>query len=386
MAVPMKIILIEHHRYDSALRVGSHHFAREFRKLGHRVIWVSHPRSWLHRVRERPRPLRVEHDDGVVEITPRVTLPYVNLPLLNTKTWGKRWINRRVLKPLKEEMAGGCDILWISDFTMLSILDHMAADLVVLRVFDRLDQFAWMPRTIFDLLLHYQNRADLTIASSKEIVALLAQSGIDAHYVPNGAHIRTGLTDVVGAASPSNRIIYVGSIDSWFDVDAVEYWAEALPEMVFEIAGPNRLGLTSCQPNLSYVGPISYERLPEWILGAQFGLIPFKMNKLTRGIHPIKLYDYLSCGCPVLSAALPEVTPHRQGVLVYRDKEEGLELLRSHINRDFDRGCLWRLASRNSWTQRLQAVFDLLDESHESKRDRDFVLTRLESQVAAPSN
>lgn len=359
----MKAVLVEHHRYRGTIRVGSHHVARELLERGHEVIWISHPRSWLHRVLGRQPPASVRHQDGVVELTPRVPLPYVNLPVLRSFAWGRRWLQGRSVDRLLDEAgADECDLFWLSDFTMLPLLDRIEARHVVLRFFDHLDQFRWMPRSIYDLARHYQERADLVIASSRDLVSRLSEEGFEAEYVPNGAHIREGAGELARTVPPSNRVVYVGTIDSHFDGEAVERWAAALPEYRFEIAGPNLAQLTSSLPNLSFLGPVSYERLPEWIAGARFGLIPFKVNALTRGVHPLKLYDYLSLGCPVLSAALPEVTPDPRGVLVYRSAAEGLELLRAHLDRDFDRKTLQKLALVNSWTERLKPVFESLGE------------------------
>jgi len=367
----MRIVVVEHHRYRAAVRVGSHHVARELVDCGHEVLWVSHARSWLHRFKERVAPMRTRHEDGVVEVIPRVILPYVDLPFLGSCGWGKRWLGEGALEPLRAELAlrprspgdrYDCDLLWLSDCCMLPILDHLRSRRVVLRFFDHLDQFRWMPASIFDLVRCYQERADLIIASSQDLAHRLAAEGIESLYVPNGAHVRPEARRWLRTTPQSDRVVYVGAIERWFDADAVEYWAAALPHVHFDIFGPNRTRLESSLPNLHYPGPVPYENLPELLAPARFGLIPFKVNKLTRGIHPIKLYDYLMFGVPVLSAALPEVKPDTRGVFVYRDAQEGLELLRTHLGRAFDREALQELAGTNSWVKRLKTVFDRLGE------------------------
>ena len=165
----------------------------------------------------------------------------------------------------------------------------------------------------------------------------------------------------------SDRVVYVGAIETWFDLETVERWAEALPEVRFDLVGPRRAGIRSDLPNVHFPGPVPYERLPETIGGAGCGLVPFTVDDLTLGVHPLKMYDYLMLGCPVLSSALPEVRPAEEGVFVYRDAEEGLDLLRDILERDdFDREALQNLAIANGWGRRMDTVFDLLNEPREA--------------------
>jgi hypothetical protein len=248
---------------------------------------------------------------------------------------------------------------------MMPVVDLVPARRVVLRVFDHLDEFRWMPRSIYALIRRYLDSVDLVVASARDLVRRLEEQGIEAAHVPNGAHLRE--TDAESpSVAPAQRVVYVGAIDSGFDLDTVETWAAGLPDARFEIAGPNRAGYESSYPNLVFLGPWPYDQLGDLIRGARFGLIPFEVGPLTRGVHPLKLYDYLWFGCPVLSAALPEVEPDERGIFVYREPREGLDILREHWDREFDAGVLRSIAVANGWGERLRTVFDLLDEPLET--------------------
>jgi len=356
----MNILIVEHHPYDSPLRVGSHLIAAELLRRGHRVTWVSHPRSWLHRALGPLAPVRTEHPDGVVELVPRVPLPYLEMPGLRSEAWGSLWIHLawRLDRLLADHGVRRVDLAWVSDFTMLPLLDRIQARHVVFRVFDHLDQFRWMPRSIFALLRRYRGKADLVVASSRSVQEKLAERGIDAVYVPNGAASWSRPPADEGPRDP--RAVYIGSLESWFDLPTVELWARALPEVEFELHGPNRHGLDSRLENVHLRGTVEHGRIPDVLRTASFGLIPFRVNGLTVGVHPIKLYDYLAAGCPVLSCDLPEVNGDRYGIFKYRHPAEGIEILRRHLSRDFDRQTLRRYADDNRWTSRLTEVADRL--------------------------
>jgi hypothetical protein len=237
---------------------------------------------------------------------------------------------------------------------MLGLLDLVEARTVVWRFFDRLEYFDRMPSTVFDLVAHYKDRVDLIVASSLPIVEDLKSRGIDATYLPNAAPIGDFVPSASAGYSP--RVVYIGALDSWFDLPTVEYWAAALPGVRFELGGPNPRGLASELSNVRFLGPIESTEVPQFLSGARFGIIPFERNDLTLGVHPLKLYDYLSAGCPVLSVDIPEVRTHQAGVFTYRTPEEGLEILRGHLETHFDRERLRQIADGNRWPARLAPV------------------------------
>jgi glycosyltransferase involved in cell wall biosynthesis len=58
---------------------------------------------------------------------------------------------------------------------------------------------------------------------------------------------------------------------------------------------------------MHFLGRRPYADLPAYCKSFDVGLIPFKLNDLTRAVNPIKLREYLAAGLPVVSTPLPEV-------------------------------------------------------------------------------
>lgn len=302
------------------------------------------------------------HDDGVEEVIPRVVVPYVDVPLVRSRFWGRRWLrwSPDVRRPLAAAGALSCDLLWLSDFTMLPLLDRIEATRVVLRFFDHVDRYRWMPRTVLDLAHLYVDRADLVVASSRDVQERLARKGIEAMYLPNGADVRRLRPAATLGPQGPPRVVYVGAFEEWFDLEAVETFARRLPELRFELAGPNRRGLASPLPNVRFVGPLRYGQVPDFLAGARVGLVPFRVTSLTRGANPLKIYEYLAAGLPVLAADLPEVPADPRGVFTYRDADEGVERLREMADRHWDVAGLQAMAVANSWERRVDAVAERL--------------------------
>jgi glycosyltransferase involved in cell wall biosynthesis len=60
-------------------------------------------------------------------------------------------------------------------------------------------------------------------------------------------------------------------------------------------------------PNIRILGRCPYESVPLILTGFSVAMIPFKMSSLIEATSPIKLFEYLACGLPVISTCLPEV-------------------------------------------------------------------------------
>ena len=84
------------------------------------------------------------------------------------------------------------------------------------------------------------------------------------------------------------------------------------PDWSLALVGPVGLGdprptsseLTAL-PNVHLLGPRAYAELPAVLRGADVALIPYALNELTASIFPMKVYEYLAAGLPVVSTPLP---------------------------------------------------------------------------------
>jgi hypothetical protein len=303
----------------------------------------------------------VEHGPEVTEVTLATVMPYYSLPILGSAWWGERWIssvprNRDLLRRAGIEEA---DILWISDPTMLPVLDLIRANRVVVRFFDHVRGFRGMPRSIFHLARRYVDRADLVVSTSESVREELESEGISSRLLQNAANPFFLQQKPVEPDPENPRAVYVGAVDHWFDFEALRIWAEGLPHWTFDIFGPMNTPMPRAFPsNVNFLGPIPHARLPMTLERCTFGMIPFVRNEFTDGIHPIKLYDYLSLGCRVLSAALSEVRETPGCVWTYDSPAQGLEILKEHEKVPPDTQSIRQLASENSWATRLDPILD----------------------------
>ena len=182
-----------------------------------------------------------------------------------------------------------------------------------------------------DLLSGFQKICRELIATETDLLheadlVLFSSQGLQDRYageVRRPLLVRNGVTagefEIDGTPPPGPpRVGYVGALDTWFDSEAVRLAAAANPQCRFIIAGRMEyppIRRLATMANVELPGEIPYSRVPGLLRELRVALIPFTINPLTLMTNPIKLYEYFSCGLPVVSAPLPEA--QAMGDLVY---------------------------------------------------------------------
>jgi glycosyltransferase involved in cell wall biosynthesis len=225
-----------------------------------------------------------------------------------------------------------------------------------------------------DLLSGFGNIGSDLIEAEGELLetadlVLFSSQGLMDRYpaVKRGMLVRNAVSagrfQTAAVSGPAKPLVagYVGALDSWFDVEAVEQSAALHPQCRFLLAG--RIEFDAIErlrtlPNVELLGEIPYERLPELLAQFRIALIPFRINPLTLMTNPIKLYEYFSCGLPVVSSALPEA--QSMGDLVYIGanpadfaKQVGRALAEDSPGQRARRR---EIALRESWTARARDI------------------------------
>jgi glycosyltransferase involved in cell wall biosynthesis len=167
--------------------------------------------------------------------------------------------------------------------------------------------------------------------------------------------------------SPAQQPVagYAGALDEWFDVEAVRCAAECNPGCEFALIGrveDRRVLALESLPNIRFHGEVPYSQIPAHLSRFRAGLIPFLRTPLTLATNPIKLYEYFSCGLPVVSAPLPEVEAYRELVyLASSPKEFAAQLSRAMAETDESlRRRRRRVAEDESWQARAAAVHEAI--------------------------
>jgi glycosyltransferase involved in cell wall biosynthesis len=113
--------------------------------------------------------------------------------------------------------------------------------------------------------------------------------------------------------------------------------------------------------NVYLLGEKPYKDLPGYLAYFDVCTIPFKLIPLTMATNPVKFYEYLSAGKPVVSIDLPELHAYREDCYLAHDADAFSALLEQAYNERDDEIKIERrlkLASENSWDARVNSILE----------------------------
>ncbi|SDY52119.1 glycosyltransferase [Thermoactinomyces sp. DSM 45892] len=154
------------------------------------------------------------------------------------------------------------------------------------------------------------------------------------------------------------RIGYIGAWAPWVNKKIIQALSREMPEAQFLIIGPN---LRSDEPDLGdnvfFLGHKSYETLPFYLRYIDVGIIPFAINRITHSTNPVKVYEYLATGKPVVSTPLPEVLKMKPYVLIADQPNQFVKAIRmALVNLKKNSRKRMSFAKQHRWEKRFEMV------------------------------
>ncbi len=154
---------------------------------------------------------------------------------------------------------------------------------------------------------------------------------------------------------------YYGAIADWFDSGLVEELARRRPDWDFVLVGStwsaDLRGLPGL-PNVDLPGEQPYAELPRWLSRFDALILPFLRTPLTEATNPVKVYEILAAGKPLVSVPLPEVTPLAPLVRLAATAEELEREILAALAADGPAEVEARraFARRHTWEERYRAL------------------------------
>lgn len=215
------------------------------------------------------------------------------------------------------------------------------------------------------LLLH---ESDLVFTTSHYLYDHARQKNSHTLLVPNGTdfsffHQACEPMDVEEIQDLPRPIIgYYGAIADWFDTDLVGELAADHPDWTFLLIGSTDLADLDPLAGLSNVhllGEKPYSELPGFLSNFDVCIIPFKKVPLTQATNPVKLYEYLSAGKPVVATRLAEISHYQDHVRLAETKEEWSNAITETLAEEKSPEVLsmrFEFAQENTWEKRAKDV------------------------------
>lgn len=284
-----------------------------------------------------------------------------------------RILARRVTAALRKLTAQPTQ-LWLFTPDMPELIPLLGAERVVYYCVDDFAAFEGYNTALIEKLEQRTMAAsDAVIATSQKLYDDRRDRHPNVHFVPHGVdyeHFATAtrLTEDDLPADirdiPHPIFGYMGLISDYVDLELIARTARARRDWSFVLLGDARCSLdaVSSLPNVHRLGSKSYESLPAYCRAFDVGLIPFRINRLTRAVNPIKLREYLAAGLPVVSSPMLEVLRYAPAVQTAETPteflgacERALELAINEAPAD-----LQQMVRREGWAARVETLSQIV--------------------------
>ena len=374
------VVCVGFNDWDNDIWTNQHHLMSRLAEGGNRVLFIEslglrRPNLGsgrdLRRLARRLRrglapPRRV---DGVTVLSPLVLPVYSNRAV--------RRLNAHLLRvsvrSAARHMGLRAPVLWAYVPQAEVLIGSLAPELIVYHCVDDIAAQDGIDAGSFDAAeRRFAARADLVIASSPALAERMRAISSHVLFAPNVADtavfataLDPGPVDAPLAALPEPRIVFVGAIaEKKLDFGLLDGVAAARPDWTIALIGPVGLGdpgtdvtALAARPNVHLLGARAQAALPDVLRGAAVGLIPYRRSRLTESIFPMKVYEYLAAGLPVVATGLPALANH-EGVTLVDGVDDTVATIERAVRADSvqRRRARSQAVREHSWEARLDEI------------------------------
>ena len=298
--------------------------------------------------------------------------------------WGKyRWINRinqrRLARFVRKKMRahgfGAETVLWCYSPSSCDIVAHLPHSALVYDCVDRHSAYKGhlSPAVIDRMERALAAPADQVFATASGLAETLGQMNPTTKMIPNGAayeifsRVQTEKdalpcpNDVQGLKRPVFG--FVGMLQECIDYDLIEMLARERPEATVLLIGRALPGVDLTRlkqyPNIVFHDLVPQPALPAYLSQMDVCLNLFRAGALSRDVSPLKFYEYLATGKPIVSTREPlQVEEFADVVYIARDANQFIALCdRAAAEHDPDKTARrLALGAQCSWTERVRQI------------------------------
>ncbi|CAG4900982.1 glycosyltransferase family protein [Paraburkholderia saeva] len=191
----------------------------------------------------------------------------------------------------------------------------------------------------------------LSLRWKKRGDVLLARNACDVETLP--------ATDLARGDGRGEVLGYVGTMGAWFDWDLVSSIAKARSDAKVRLVGPVFSAPPADLPsNIELLPPCEHSKALKIMQQFSVGLVPFKINRLTESVDPIKYYEYRALGLPVISSDFGEMRFHREdrGVFLVDRAADAGDVVDRALRYETTAEEVDAFRARNSWGARFSST------------------------------
>jgi glycosyltransferase involved in cell wall biosynthesis len=308
--------------------------------------------------------------------------------------WGRRindFVRREGARVLSKKLGMRDPLLWIYHPDGVSFVGRMREQMVA---YDCVDEYSSFPayssknrrREIISNEQKLLRKASVVFTTSKPLQE--AKKGFNSntylvHNVADVSHFSRAYFEELSVPDDLTKISkpiigFVGSLDDYkVDFDLLDYLAKARPEWSIVLVGPVGEGDRSTSVdqlrtyrNVYFLGLKPYSDLPNYLRAFDACIIPYRLNEYNRYSFPLKVFEFLASGKPVVATDLPSLHEQRDVLRIASSPEEFIEQI-SEALAENSRLAKKRVevAKTNTWDHRVDQLLSIVSR-HLSGKNR----------------
>ena len=322
--------------WDHPLWTNKQHVAVSLARLGHRVLYIeslglrgvrAQASDRLRIFRRLQRGLRPPRRVAErIWVWSPLVLPGARAPLSITLN---RWVFALGLALMRAWLRFRADWLWTYNPRTLAYFDPRAYEKIIYHCVDEIQAQPGMDAADLDRWEEALCRcASIVFVTSPALEASRRIFNPETHFFPNvadHAHFATALDPATLppaqlATIPHPRIGFVGAISAYkLDLGLLSTLAQNHPEWSLVLIGPvgegdpdTDVSVLRSHPNVYFLGAKPYRELPAWLAGLDAAILPLRRNAYTEAMFPMKFFEYLAAGRPVVATAIRSLVPYAE--------------------------------------------------------------------------
>lgn len=275
------------------------------------------------------------------------------------------------------------DIVWVTHPSVFDFIRDTLPQSTCL-VYDCMDDALAFPATQLDPQLKIDisrseieliGRANYILVSSKNLETKVVDRGgaVSKIKIINNAlnrrdqcpEVANGLPEGLeeAIAKPGIRLLYLGTISAWFDFQLILDALDQFPQVHCFLIGPSEVPIPT-HDRLHHLGSIDHRLVASTLRRADLLIMPFCVNELVLSVDPVKLYEYIASGKPVLSVAYPETERFREHVHLYHNRDEFFNVIARYCQGEdltlIGMDEISHYIAKNNWESRCEEIASLV--------------------------
>ncbi|MBN2406625.1 MAG: glycosyltransferase [Elusimicrobia bacterium] len=271
-------------------------------------------------------------------------------------------------------------LIWTYTPGISGLIRKIRRKLVVYHCVDELSSNPLIPSIMRKLEEDFiRDLCDVVFVTSSPLYRSKSQFSGNVHYLPNVADFNHfNKASAEGMAVPEDMSYvkrpvagFVGAVSGYkLDKELIKYTARAMSSVSFVFIGPAGEGEKETDlselmdiPNIHFLGPRPYEKLPEYLGSFDVCILPSRISEYTNNMFPMKFFEYLATGKPVVAVMIESLKEYERYFYSASSREKFAVRLEEALNEKnrVMREERIKFAAGNTWERRIAEFSEIIE-------------------------